>query len=138
MREAAVQQRVQLRLAQSGALVYRNNTGACVDQTGRVIRYGLANESKQQNDQIKSSDLIGVVPVRIEPHHVGRTMGIFAAIECKHPDWHITPGDARAAAQLRFINLVRSVGGIGSFVTDAAAVGHILDTWRLTGAHVTP
>lgn len=122
MREAAVQQRVQLELARRGALVYRNNVGACVDETGRMIRYGLANDSAQMNKVLKSSDLIGVVPVLIGPQHVGRTLGVFAAVEVKHPGWHLTPGDSRAHAQAKFIELVRSVGGIGGFVNDPAQV----------------
>lgn len=46
--------------------------------------------------------------------------------ECKKSDWHMTPSDARAQAQERFINLVRSVGGIGGFVTDPAQVAGLV------------
>lgn len=138
MREASVQTHTRLAIARTGAQVWRNNSGACVDQTGRMIRYGLANESKQQNEQIKSSDLICAVPTLIQPYHVGRTFAVFGAFETKHPDWHMTPSDHRAAAQLRFLNLVRSVGGIGAFVTDAGQIGPLLDMWQLTGAHPLP
>lgn len=126
MLESAVQTHTRLELARAGALVWRNNVGACEDKTGRIIRYGLCNESAQMNRALKSSDLIGVVPVRIEQHHVGRTLGVILAAECKHSDWHLTPGDARAQAQLRFIELVRSVGGIGGFVTDPAQVAGLI------------
>lgn len=122
MLESAVQQRVRLELARAGALAWRNNTGACEDKTGRLIRYGLANDSAQMNRVIKSSDLVGVIPVVITPEMVGRTIGVFAAIECKSSDWHMTPSDQRAQAQQRFIDLVRSVGGVGGFVTDPAQV----------------
>lgn len=122
MRESGVQQRVQLELSKVGALVYRNNVGACVDETGRMIRYGLANDSAQLNRVIKSSDLIAVVPVVIQPHHVGRIAGLFGAFEIKAPGWHLTPGDQRGHAQAKFIELVRSVGGIGGFVTDPAQI----------------
>lgn len=127
MLESAVQQRVRLELARMGALAYRNNVGACEDKQGRIIRYGLCNESAQMNRALKSSDLIGVTPVLIQPHHVGRTLGVFTAIECKHSNWHMTPGDARAQAQQRFIDLIRSVGGIGGFVTDPAQVRELVD-----------
>ncbi len=126
MLESAVQQRVRLELARMGAQAWRNNVGACEDVNGRLVRYGLCNESAQINRQFKSSDLIGVVPVVIQPHHVGRTLGVFAAIECKHSDWHLTPGDQRAQAQLRFIELVRSVGGIGGFVTGEGQIPALL------------
>lgn len=126
MREAAVQQRVQLEVARHGGLIYRNNVGACVDETGRMIRYGLANDSAQMNKVIKSSDLIGAVPVLIGPQHIGMTLGVFTALEVKKPGWHLTPGDQRAQAQLKFLELVRSVGGIASFVTDPAQVSGII------------
>jgi hypothetical protein len=126
MLESAVQQRVQLELARFGALVWRNNVGACEDKTGRIIRYGLCNDSAQLNARIKSSDLIGVTPVTITQDMVGKTVGVFTAVECKHSDWHMTPGDKRAQAQLRFIELVRSVGGIGGFVTDPAQVAGLV------------
>ena len=100
-----------------GALPMRNNVGVAFTDDGRVVRFGLMNTSKQENERFKSSDIIAPVPIVIQPHHVGRTLAVFGAFESKHSDWHITPGDARAQAQLRFIELVRSVGGIGGFVT---------------------
>lgn len=128
MLESSVQQRTRLELARIGALCWRNNVGACEDRTGRIIRYGLCNESAQMNRSLKSSDLVGVIPVVITPEMVGRTIGVFAAVECKSSDWHMTTSDHRAQAQQRFINLVRSVGGVGGFVTDPAQVHTLLDT----------
>jgi hypothetical protein len=126
MLEAAVQTHTRLELARLGALVWRNNVGACTDDTGRLIRYGLGNDSAQLNRAIKSSDLIAVVPFTITPEMVGRTIGVFAAVECKKPGWHLTPGDQRGQAQAKFISLVRSVGGIGGFVTDPTQVHEIV------------
>jgi hypothetical protein len=126
MLEAAVQTHTRLELARAGALVWRNNVGACEDKSGRIIRYGLCNESAQMNRAVKSSDLVGVMPVVVTPDMVGKTVGLFLAVECKHSDWHMTPGDQRAAAQLRYIELVRSVGGIGGFITDPAQVAGLL------------
>lgn len=126
MLESAVQSHTRLALARAGAIVQRNNVGACEDKTGRIIRYGLMNDSQELNRQFKSSDLINVVPVLIGPQHVGRTLGVYTALECKHSDWHLTPGDERGQAQLRYLELVRSVGGIGSFITDPAQVGQVL------------
>ena len=126
MLESAVQQRVRLELARMGALAYRNNVGACEDKQGRIIRYGLCNESAQMNRALKSSDLIGVVPVVVTPEMVGKTVGLFLAVECKKSDWYMTPSDTRAQAQLRFIELIKSVGGIGGFVTDPAQVHELV------------
>jgi hypothetical protein len=127
MLESAVQQRVRLELARLGALAWRNNSGACEDKTGRIIRYGLCNDSPQMNRSLASSDLIGVTPVVVTPDMVGRVIGVFTAVECKHSDWHLTPGDKRAQAQLRFIQLVQSVGGIGGFVNDPGQVRALCD-----------
>lgn len=43
--EAYIQQQTRLMLAERRALMARNNVGACEDRNGRVIRYGLFNES---------------------------------------------------------------------------------------------
>jgi hypothetical protein len=126
MLESAVQTHTRLELARAGALVWRNNVGACEDKSGRIIRYGLCNESAQMNRALKSSDLVGVMPVVVTPDMVGKTVGLFLAVECKQSDWHMTPSDQRAAAQLRYIELVRSVGGIGGFITDPAQVAGLV------------
>jgi hypothetical protein len=113
--EAGVQQAVRLAAARRGARLWRNNVGVSQDDAGRVIRYGLANSSAGENRAIKSSDLIGITPV-VCP--CGHRYGLFTAYECKRPGWHLTPGDARGQAQLAFLQLVLSFGGIGKFVTD--------------------
>jgi hypothetical protein len=126
MDEIALQSHIRLAVSEHlGGVVWRNNVGACQDKTGRVIRYGLCNESAALNERIKSSDLIGIVPTVIQPHHVGHRIGVFTAIECKKPGWHQTPGDKRAAAQGAYHDIVRSHGGRAGF---AASVD---DVWRL-------
>ena len=131
MREAGVQSHTRLALARMGALPMRNNVGVAETEDGRPVRYGLMNSSKQENEQFKSSDLIAPVPMLIQAHHVGRRMAIFGAFETKHPNWRMTPSDDRAIAQLRFMNLVRSVGGMGDFVTDASQVDRIVAEFSL-------
>lgn len=126
MLEAAVQSHTRLELARMGAITQRNNVGACEDITGRLVRYGLMNDSAQLNRQFKSSDLINIIPVVITQDMVGKTVGVYAALECKKSDWHLTPGDQRGQAQLRYMNLVRSVGGIGAFITDPAQVRELV------------
>jgi len=118
MSEAAIQQRCQLSASKNGARLWRNNVGAYMDDYGSMIRYGLCNESKKMNDNIKSSDLIGVTPTRITVDHVGSIVGIFTAYEVKRGDWQYT-GNGREAAQLKFIQLVISMGGIAGFINKA-------------------
>ncbi len=115
--EQAVQQRVRLKSSQQGRRMWRNNVGAVTAEDGRHIRFGLANESAPQNKILKSSDLIGVTPVVITPEMVGQTVGVFTAFEIKREAWHFTNSE-REQAQLAFINLVNSLGGIAGFVNN--------------------
>lgn len=112
--EANVQSRIRLEAAQKGLHLWRNNVGACVDENGNHIRYGLANDSKKLNRVIKSSDLIGLRPVLIGPHHVGQVIGQFVAREVKAGDWSYS-GTDREQAQRRFIELVAANGGDAAF-----------------------
>ena len=115
--ETAVQQAVRLEYARRGYKLFRNNRGAMTDGTGRVVRFGLGNDSAVVNDHIKSSDLIGWRPVMITPADVGRTIAQIVSLECKPPGWHLTPGDKRGQAQARWIELVLADGGEARFVT---------------------
>lgn len=115
MLETPVQQRIREAAAQLGLLLWRNNVGACIDDTGRLIRYGLANDSAQMNKLVKSSDLIGIRPVIITADMVGMIIGVFIAIESKKSDWIKQPGDDRATAQERWLQLVRGAGGLAGF-----------------------
>lgn len=124
--EAVVQQQARLIMARLGAQCWRNNSGACTDDTGRLIRYGLGNDSAQVNAVIKSSDLIGIVPVQIQPHMVGYHLGVFTALEVKKPGWHLTPGDKRGQAQARFHQIVRDACGFAGFVSDPSDVYRII------------
>jgi hypothetical protein len=112
--EAAVQQEIRLEASKRGITLMRNNNGACKDQTGRQIRYGLMNDSAKLNKKIKSSDLIGITPVIITQNMVGQKIGIFTAVEVKHSGWRWR-GDDRELAQQKFGDLVVSKGGIFMF-----------------------
>ena len=108
--EAVVQQAIRLESSRRGMRLWRNNNGACVDNTGRMVRYGLGNDSSKVNKHIKSSDLIGITPVQV----AGRTLGIFTSIEVKRGGWKYK-GTAREKAQLAWLELVTALGGIGKF-----------------------
>ena len=68
------------------------------------------------NESLKSSDLIGIRPVLIDPTYVGRTLGQFVAIECKRPGW-VFGNTKREQAQHNFLSLIESLGGHGRFST---------------------
>lgn len=119
MSEGAAQKKVRLATNSTGGMLLRNNSGALPDRRGIPVRFGLGNDSKNLNKKFKSSDLIGVTPLRIEPHHIGRVWGVFTAMEMKRPGWYFKATEEEAA-QLFFINTVRTRGAIGSFATDPA------------------
>lgn len=107
---------VRLDANDSGVWMTRNNVGVLLDKTGRPVRYGLANESAAQNREFKSSDLIGIRPILVGPHHVGTVIGQFCARECKHQAW-VYSGDAHERGQLNFINFINAKGGDAKFAT---------------------
>jgi len=95
----------------------RNNVGALMDERGVPVRYGLANESKEQNKVVKSADLIGMWPILIGPQHMGKVLGQFVSIECKHEGWTFNPKDKHEVAQLNWCEFVLSKGGFAAFAT---------------------
>lgn len=116
MSEAAIQTQVRLNASKLGWRVFRNNVGVLKDERGVPVRYGLCNDTKQQNMSHKSSDLIGIRPLLITSEHVGQVIGQFVALEVKRADWKYTGSD-REKAQLNFLSLIASLGGYSKFVT---------------------
>lgn len=115
--ESRQQSLIQLEAARQGIVLLRNNVGALKTDSGRMLRYGLANESKERNKLLKSADLIGIKPVPITPAHVGMVIGQFLSIECKEQDWTWT-GNAHEQAQHRWAQYVTRFGGEARFIND--------------------
>ena len=113
--EAAGAAQVRLAAGRAGVPLWRNNNGGCTDQTGRLIRFGLGNESPALSKVWKSADLIGILPVVVQPSHVGQTLGVFIAVETKKSGWRLTPGDKRGNAQAAFLRSVTAFGGVAGF-----------------------
>lgn len=106
--ESEVQQLIQLEAAKYGCILMRNNNGAGMfkdEDTGQesYVRFGLGNISKDHNERMKSSDLIGIM------------QGRFIAIEVKKEGWKFNPKMKREQAQLAFINFVIAHNGIAGF-----------------------
>jgi hypothetical protein len=106
---------VRYEAAKHGVSLWRNNVGALVDERGVPVRYGLANDSAALNKRVKSGDLIGIRPVTIEQRHVGRVLGQFVSREVKAANWSWS-GNDRELAQLRWAELIVSLGGDAAFV----------------------
>lgn len=125
--EAANAAQIRIAAGRAGVALWRNNSGAMTDErTGRLVRFGLGNESKSINDKWKSSDLIGITPVT----HAGRMFGVFTAIETKQSGWHLTQGDKRGQAQSAFNRSVQAFGGFAGFATGADDLHHITNPRR--------
>jgi hypothetical protein len=112
--EAAVQNTIRIEAAKIGLMLWRNNSGAFKDTTGRLVRYGLGNDSLKTSRIMKSADLIGI------------WHGRFVAIECKAPGWQYR-GTEREKAQRAFLEIVRKHGGIACFAVDWINVKEQLD-----------
>ena len=114
--EQVVQSEVRLEASNRGFRLWRNNVGVAMDNRGIPVRYGLCNESKQMNKNLKSSDLIGIRPILITQDMVGKVFGQFIAIEIKKESWKPSPSNLREQAQERFITLVQSLGGYAKII----------------------
>lgn len=114
--ESRQQSLVRLDAAENRVWLTRNNVGVLIDKTGRPVRFGLANESKEQNEAVKSADLIGIRAVLIGPQHFGKVIGQLVSREVKHEGWVYT-GDEHEVAQLAWANFILSKGGDAAFCT---------------------
>lgn len=110
MKESIVQQHIMLALSQEGVIVWRNETaGAWV---GRQIHTShgqvtLADSRMIQAGLCKgSSDLVCIKPTVITQDMVGKTVGVFTAIEVK------TEKGRATSDQNKFIEGVKAAGGI--------------------------
>lgn len=115
--EAKQQSLIRLEAPKHGFWLTRNNVGALMDKNGRVVRFGLANESKAQNENIKSGDLIGFRKRTIVPSDVGNVIAQFASIECKELGWKRSPTDEHEAAQARWRDFINHHGGYAAFAS---------------------
>lgn len=106
--ESLVIQEIEAGHAELGYRLFRNNSGAFKDATGRLVRFGLGNRSARSCKRMKSSDFIGFRIVDGKP--------IFASIECKKKGW-TKPINEHERAQARWLHAVNLAGGIGRFVT---------------------
>src|SRR5690606_36770808 len=88
--ESEIQQLIQMEAMKYDCTLMRNNSGSFKDSTGRAVRFGLGNVSKKHSLKSKSSDLIGITRVVVTSDMVGKTIGVFTAIECKGEGWNPT------------------------------------------------
>lgn len=121
MDERSVIDAVRLEASQLGIRLWRNNVGCFYDDKYRIVRYGLANESAAINSVLKSADLIGIRPILIQQHHVGKIIGQFVSRECKTSGWKPDSND-RTKAQIAWCDLINSLGGDAAIVTGVGSL----------------
>ncbi len=107
---------VKLEASQKNVRLFRNNSGALQDKGGRLVRFGLGNDSEAFNRVFKSPDLLGWRPELITQQHVGSVVARTVMREGKEPGWQYT-GDEHEAAQLACLNMCNADGGDACFVT---------------------
>ena len=95
-----------LELSEAGSMMLRNNCGVLKNPAGIPIKFGVGNPG--------GSDLIGITPVIITDDMLGRTIGVFTAVEVKTPTGKPTP------EQTRFLEAVRARGGIAGIARSPA------------------
>jgi len=69
--EHEIQQRIRLACGHGSVRLWRNNTGALIDQQGRIVRFGLCKGS---------SDLIGLRSLEITPELASQRLAQFIAL----------------------------------------------------------
>lgn len=118
--ESAIQKAIRLRLSELRAGVFlRYQVGLFYAPNGQPVRIGEPGVS----------DLIGITPHVVTQADVGRTIGVFTAIETKRLGKDST-SKARKESQGNFLKLVNSLGGLGCIARstgDAEAL--IQDKW---------
>lgn len=120
--EAFVQSLVRLEASQKGYKLFRNNVGVLENaETGRPVRFGLANDSAAVNKLVKSGDLIGWRSLVIPPEMVGYRIAQFVSREIKEPGWQFT-GAERETAQKAWADAVNADGGDAAFATGVGSL----------------
>ncbi|MFM7513723.1 MAG: VRR-NUC domain-containing protein [Cyanobium sp.] len=113
--EHKIQQRIRLACGRGAVRLWRNNTGALVDQQGRFVRFGLCKGS---------SDLIGLRSLEITPELVGQRLAQFVALEIKTAQGVLRP------EQQAFLRLVQQLGGVAAVCRSVEEAEQLLGSPR--------
>ena len=114
-REHEIQQRIRLACGRGAVRLWRNNTGALVDQQGRFVRFGLCKGS---------SDLIGLRSLEITTELVGLRLAQFVALEIKTAQGVLRP------EQQAFLRLVQQLGGVAAVCRSVEEAEQLLGSPR--------
>jgi hypothetical protein len=109
--ESEIQARIMVTLSIPGLRVFRINVGRAWTGSEAIrLKNGdmlIKNPRPFKTGVPKGfSDLVGIKSVKITESMIGKTLGVFTAIEVK------SPKGKTSAHQVRFLDLIRSLGGI--------------------------
>jgi len=110
--EKRIEQEILLALSKQGSRLWKNSVGMGYTKDGQPFRYGLGNGS---------SDIIGITPTVITQDMVGKTVGVFTAIEVKKA----RTGYGASDKQQAFIEMVRSLGGFAGIGYDVESAMNV-------------
>ena len=113
--EHEIQQCIRLACGRGPVRLWRNNTGALVDQQRRFVRFGLCKGS---------SDLIGLRALEITPELVGQRVAQFVALEIKTAQGVLSP------EQRAFLRLVQELGGVAAVCRSVEEAEQLLGSPR--------
>lgn len=115
-----------------GIRLFRNNSGVLMNEVGIPVRFGLGNESKKVNQELKTGDFIGYTPVLITQEMVGKTVAVFTNIEAKAKGFkhrETYSPKTREYGQNNFNQMVIKAGGIAGFACNAADFDQIINSF---------
>lgn len=130
--EQLATQKVRLSASSLNARVFRNNSGGCVDSTGRMIKFGLGNDGTKASKVLKFGDYIGWTTITITKEMIGQKVAVFTNLEIK-PDGHLDKTlqaagrlGSREHYQWQTCEMVKACGGFAGFVTNENDVERVL------------
>ena len=127
MSESEVEQLITLEGPRHGCILERNNSGAFKDMTGRVVRFGLGAISKKHAEKMRSADRIGITTVTVTQEMVGKTIGVYTAVEVKEASWNPAKKlDAHEQAQKNWLDWVLARGGFAGFANSVESFRKII------------
>jgi hypothetical protein len=130
--EGKASQNVKLRANELGCRLYKNNTGVAYNSENRPVFFGLGNEGKKGDDDIRTPDWIGWRNTIITQEMVGKSLPIFVAIDAKKVGFKQKiqyPVSSREHGQQKFFNIVDRFNGINGFAATAEDVDRIINNF---------
>lgn len=121
---------VRERASDWGLRLFRNNSGALMNEVGIPVRFGLGNESKKVNQELKSGDLIGWTPLIITQEMVGKQVAVFTNIEAKAKGFKEREKynkNTREYGQDKWNKMTNKAGGLAGFASCAADIDRLIN-----------